>query len=85
MRRRRSTEQRLWLGPGGYLCGGRRRFTNTHTNPNAHSYSDSDTYGNSHSNADSNSHTALWHPNAAASQGNTKASAHSASAALKIG
>ena len=62
-----------------------RHFAYAHANPNAHSYSDSDTYGNSHSNVDSNSHTAIWHPNAAASQGNTKASAHSASAAVRIG
>ena len=35
MRRRRSTEQRLWLGPGGYPCGGRRR-------PIAYAYADGD-------------------------------------------
>ena len=85
MRRCGPAKQRVWLGPGGYLSGGGRRFTNTHTNPNAHSYADSDTYGNSHSNADANSHTAIWHPNAAASQGNTKAPADSAFAALRIG
>jgi hypothetical protein len=39
MRRRRSTEQRLWLGPGGYLCGGRRRSI-------AYAYGDGNCYGN---------------------------------------
>ena len=84
------------MGPRGYLSGGWRRFTYTdaysygnsdsdantddHAECNSHSY----TYGNSHSNADSNSHTAIWHPNAASSQGNTKASAHSASAAESV-
>jgi len=73
------------LGPSGYPCGGRRHFAYTDANPNVHSYSDRDTYGNSHSNADSNSHTAIWHPNAAASQGNTQTSAEPASSAVRIG
>ena len=43
MRRRRSTEQRLWLGPGGYLCGGGRRFAYAYAygDSNSHAYSDS--------------------------------------------
>ena len=72
MRRCGPAKQCLRLGPRGYLSGGWRRFAYADAKPNAHSYSDSDTYGNSHSNADSNSHTAIWHPNAASSHANSE-------------
>jgi hypothetical protein len=60
------------VGPGGYLSGGRRRFA--HTNAHTYNYANTDDHAecNSHSNADSNSHTAIWHPNAAASHANSE-------------
>ena len=53
MRHGGSAEQRLWLGPSGYLCGCERRVANT----NAYSYADgnSDTNGNGDSNSDRHS------------------------------
>jgi hypothetical protein len=38
VRRRRSTEQRLWLGPGGYLSGGRRPIAYAHGDANCNCY-----------------------------------------------
>jgi hypothetical protein len=48
----RSTKQRVWLGPGRYLCGCERRIANT----NAYGYADgnSDTNGNGNGDADGN-------------------------------
>jgi hypothetical protein len=41
-RRPDTTKQRLWVGPGGYLCSGRRQYANADP--------DRDAYGNSHCN-----------------------------------
>jgi hypothetical protein len=70
VRHRRSAKQRLWLGPGRYLCGCERRIANTdaycdtdgHRNCNPHCNSNSNSYGNSyaygHTNGDSSPVTA---------------------------
>ena len=50
MRHSRSAEQRLWLGPGRYLCGCERRIANT----NAYSHADGNSDTNGNGNADSN-------------------------------
>jgi hypothetical protein len=55
-RRPDTTKQRLWLGPGGYLCSGRRQYANADpdgdANCNAHSnrnsFSDSYTACDAH-------------------------------------
>ena len=89
MRRCRSTEQRLWLGPSGYPCSGRRRpntFAFAHSDGNCYhdSASESDTYtersgryayGDTYSDSYSDRDA----------KSGAKASAHAASAALKIG
>jgi hypothetical protein len=50
VRHSRSTKQRVWLGPGRYLCGCERRIANT----NAYSHSDGNSDTNGNGNADSN-------------------------------
>ena len=56
MRRCRSTKQCVWLGPGRYLCGRRRRYTDA----DANCYSDGDRHANSqpHCNSIGNGHAA---------------------------
>ena len=55
VRHRGPTKQRVWMGPGRYLCRCERRITHA----NAYSYCDSNGYrhcnGNSHSDSNSNS------------------------------
>lgn len=49
MRRSRSAEQCLWLGPRRHLCGCRRRIAHTDADGN------SDTHGDGNGNGDSDS------------------------------
>lgn len=53
MRRRGTTKQRLWLGPGGYPGGGWRRFANADT----YGYTNADSTNNSNADSDCNTHT----------------------------
>ena len=81
MRRCGSAKQCLWLGPSGYLGGGRRRLAN----PDAYSYGDANCNNNAECNAHSytygNDH-ALTH---SCAKSNTQTSAEPASSAVRIG
>jgi hypothetical protein len=86
VRRRGSAEQRLWLGPGEYFCGGRRHFAYAHTHPYTDTYTYSDSFGITYTEFTA----AVTHANTygygnSYPKGNTEASADSASAALRIG
>jgi len=51
-----SAEQRLWLGPSGYLCGCERRVANTNTHHHPDGNSDSNCHADGDTHADSNSY-----------------------------
>jgi hypothetical protein len=46
----RSTKQRIWLGPRGYLCGCQRRVANAHTYANGLTKSNTNGNGDADSN-----------------------------------
>jgi hypothetical protein len=97
MRRCGPAKQCLWVGPGGYLSGGGRRFAYAHSNGNGNGYRDTDC--NDH--AACNSHRDTYHDSSAITFADAdfnatahsnskkysaiKASANSASAAMRIG
>ena len=58
MRHSWAAKQRIWLGPGRYFCGGKRRIANTDTDSNGHLDADcnSDRDGNSDTNANAYSY-----------------------------
>jgi hypothetical protein len=75
MRRCWPAKQCLWLGPGRYLCGGGRRpIAYAHGDGNCNSDANCNDHAecNSYSYGDSNSHTAIWHPNASSSHANSE-------------
>jgi hypothetical protein len=85
MRRCGPAKQCLWVGPGGYLSGGGRRFAYAHTHAHSNGYRYRDTYHDSSAitfaDADFN---ATAHSNSKKYSA-IKASANSASAAMRIG
>ena len=64
MRHRRSTKQRVWLGPGGYFCGCERRIANSDSdrdgNSDTNTHRDSDRHSHSYSNAQTHAHAQVW-------------------------
>ena len=56
MRHSRPPKQRLWLGPGRYICGCERRIThaNAYSYSDCYSHGDSDTHSNSYGDGNSN-------------------------------
>jgi len=85
MRRCGPAKQCLWLGPGGCLRGGGRHFTYAYAHANSNGYRYRDTYHDSSAitfaDADFN---ATAHSNSKKYSA-IKASANSASAAMRIG
>ena len=85
MRRCGPAKQCLWLGPGGYLSGGGRRFAYAHTHANSNGYRCRDTYHDSSAitfaDPDFN---ATAHSNSK-NYSAIKGSADSASSSVKIG
>ena len=90
VRHSRPPKQRVWMGPGRYICGCERRIT--HANTYSDSYSD--TNGNSDANSNSNAHrysdghsysysNAQTHAHAQVCA-DTEASSHTAAATLEI-
>jgi hypothetical protein len=78
MRRRWSSQQRLWMGTRRYLCRGRRG----HTDADAHCYSDGDRHANCQPYRNGNGYAAT-DPNAQVGA-NGKAASHASSQAIEI-
>jgi len=88
MRHRGSAKQRVWLGPGRYLCGCERRVANAYTNPdsngNTYSYGHSNCYANSYSYTDTNANfDAETHADTEVSA-NAKGSSYAAASPVEI-
>ena len=82
MRHSGPAKQRVWLGPGRYICGCEWRIT--HANAYSYSYSDGDShsYGHLHRNGIADSH-ATTDPNTQ-SGAISKAASHASSQALEF-
>jgi hypothetical protein len=80
VRHRRSTKQRVWLGPGGYFCGCQRRISNSDSdcdgNSDCNTYSDAHRYSDGHSYSYSQAHAQVC--------ADTEASSHTAAQTIAV-